>query len=237
MTLAQSRFAVVGGFVAALLLSGVLGVTSTSGSADLSSAAMKGVKGGDLDCADFSSQAAAQNAYESSGPGDPHGLDADNDGIACETNPCPCSTGGNGGGSGGSPPGRHEPTDRVEKKLCGKFIGAARSTVCFKAKFEGNDLKWVKSFRFRRLPSHCSDGSDTFAFAHAQRVNTRRNGFRERFLWRYGEGQTSNLDVLIAGRINGVGEKARGKVRMRNNRRGAFCTTREREWKAHDQAT
>ena len=44
----------------------------------------------DLDCADFAAQAAAQyhmNAH----PGDPDGLDGnDNDGLACESNPCPC---------------------------------------------------------------------------------------------------------------------------------------------------
>jgi len=44
----------------------------------------------DLDCADFSSQAEAQeNLY----PGDPYGLDGDDDGVACEDNPCPCSYG------------------------------------------------------------------------------------------------------------------------------------------------
>lgn len=44
----------------------------------------------DLDCADFSSQAEAQ---ENLLPGDPYGLDGDNDGIACEDNPCPCNYG------------------------------------------------------------------------------------------------------------------------------------------------
>jgi Excalibur calcium-binding domain len=44
----------------------------------------------DLDCADFSSQAEAQ---ENLLPGDPYGLDGDSDGIACEDNPCPCSYG------------------------------------------------------------------------------------------------------------------------------------------------
>jgi len=44
----------------------------------------------DLDCADFSSQAEAQ---ENLFPGDPYGLDGDDDGIACEDNPCPCSYG------------------------------------------------------------------------------------------------------------------------------------------------
>jgi excalibur calcium-binding domain-containing protein/thrombospondin type 3 repeat protein len=45
-----------------------------------------------VNCSDFSTQAGAQNYYESvGGPGqDPEGLDADHDGIACETLPCPC---------------------------------------------------------------------------------------------------------------------------------------------------
>lgn len=55
---------------------------------------------GDMDCSDFDTQAQAQNFYDNNGPGDPHGLDADDDGIACETLPCPCSTGGGGGGGG-----------------------------------------------------------------------------------------------------------------------------------------
>jgi hypothetical protein len=50
----------------------------------------------DFDCADFSSQAEAQ---ENLLPGDPYGLDGDSDGIACEDNPCPCSTGGPSEGS------------------------------------------------------------------------------------------------------------------------------------------
>lgn len=47
----------------------------------------------DRDCGDFSSQAAAQSFYlKAGGPdSDPHGLDADDDGIACDSNPCPCS--------------------------------------------------------------------------------------------------------------------------------------------------
>ncbi|HSU03432.1 MAG TPA: thermonuclease family protein [Nocardioides sp.] len=47
----------------------------------------------DRDCADFATQAAAQSFMLASGPGDPHGLDgSDNDGRACESNPCPCGT-------------------------------------------------------------------------------------------------------------------------------------------------
>ena len=40
--------------------------------------------GGDLDCKDFNNWQEAQLFYQRSGPGDPHGLDRDNDGIACE---------------------------------------------------------------------------------------------------------------------------------------------------------
>lgn len=48
----------------------------------------------DKDCSDFATQAAAQNFFlDHGGPqSDPHRLDADGDGIACESNPCPCST-------------------------------------------------------------------------------------------------------------------------------------------------
>ena len=44
----------------------------------------------DYDCADFDTQAQAQKYLT---PGDPHRLDADDDGIACDSLPCPCSTG------------------------------------------------------------------------------------------------------------------------------------------------
>jgi endonuclease YncB( thermonuclease family) len=60
----------------------------------LSAAPAAAHHGYDMDCADFSSQAAAQyhmNAH----PGDPDGLDgSDDDGRACESNPCPCYYGG-----------------------------------------------------------------------------------------------------------------------------------------------
>lgn len=39
----------------------------------------------DRDCSDFSSQPEAQAFFEANQPGDPHRLDRDRDGIACET--------------------------------------------------------------------------------------------------------------------------------------------------------
>ena len=46
----------------------------------------------DRDCGDFPSQAAAQRFFLANGGpySDPHGLDAEGDGIACESNSCPC---------------------------------------------------------------------------------------------------------------------------------------------------
>lgn len=43
--------------------------------------------GGDKDCKDFATQREAQRFFESQGPGDPHRLDRDKDGIACESLP------------------------------------------------------------------------------------------------------------------------------------------------------
>ncbi|MCS3651850.1 endonuclease YncB(thermonuclease family) [Salinibacter ruber] len=39
----------------------------------------------DRDCSDFSSHAAAQSFFERHQPGDPHNLDGDGDGVACES--------------------------------------------------------------------------------------------------------------------------------------------------------
>jgi len=39
---------------------------------------------GDKDCSDFQTQAAAQKFFNAQGPGDPHRLDGDGDGEACE---------------------------------------------------------------------------------------------------------------------------------------------------------
>lgn len=59
----------------------------------------------DYDCADFANQAEAQEYLL---PGDPYNLDGDDDGIACEDLPCPCSyeeaSSGGGGGESTQPP-------------------------------------------------------------------------------------------------------------------------------------
>lgn len=60
----------------------------------------------DANCSDFGSQAAAQQYFLNHGgpQSDPDGLDSDGDGVACESNPCPCSTSQGGGGGGDQPP-------------------------------------------------------------------------------------------------------------------------------------
>ena len=46
---------------------------------------------GDVDCSDFATQAAAQQHLQAH-PGDPDGLDGDDDGVPCESLPCPCGS-------------------------------------------------------------------------------------------------------------------------------------------------
>jgi len=58
----------------------------------------------DRDCSDFATQAAAQRFFLNHNPKqDPHRLDAEGDGIACESNPCPCLYDRTPGGSGDKP--------------------------------------------------------------------------------------------------------------------------------------
>ena len=67
-----------------------------------------GAQAADRDCGDFANQRAAQIFFlKAGGPSrDPHRLDAEGDGIACESLPCPCYTtkhlpdGGKGDGAG-----------------------------------------------------------------------------------------------------------------------------------------
>lgn len=63
----------------------VIVAVGLAGSAQASASAVV-----DRDCGDFPSQAAAQNFFLTVGGGDPHRLDDDGDGVACESNPCPC---------------------------------------------------------------------------------------------------------------------------------------------------
>jgi hypothetical protein len=65
-------------------------VTALGAVAVLAAGAPSEARAVDYDCADFSSQAQAQEYLL---PGDPYNLDGDKDGTACEDLPCPCSYG------------------------------------------------------------------------------------------------------------------------------------------------
>jgi Excalibur calcium-binding domain len=80
----------------------------------------------DYDCADFATQAEAEEYLL---PGDPYNLDGDNDGIACEDNPCPCdysppSSGSDGEGESTEPPEPpYEIPRRTARRLSIHLVG------------------------------------------------------------------------------------------------------------------
>ena len=80
----------------------------------------------DRDCGDFATQAAAQAFMLASGPGDPHGLDgSDNDGRACESNPCPCGTTAPQpfvGSTGNTTPTQPQPAPAVVRRNRGNVV-------------------------------------------------------------------------------------------------------------------
>ena len=89
----------------------------------------------DRDCGDFDNQAQAQKFFlDQGGPShDPHRLDGDGDGTACDSLPCPCSSSSGGGATtGGSRPTKQ--AARVVKVVDGdtvrvRLIGGPRRDV------------------------------------------------------------------------------------------------------------
>jgi hypothetical protein len=88
----------------------------------------------DYDCSDFATQ---EEAQEHLTPGDPNGLDADNDGIACEDFP----TGGSGGGGDVSDPAPPPPPPQLSKS-------AARAAAKAKAAAYNAHSAAVDTVRF-----------------------------------------------------------------------------------------
>jgi hypothetical protein len=86
-----------------------IGLACVAGLLLLGSVADRANSAGDVDCSNFSNQAAAQSYFLSHGgpSSDPSGLDGDGDGVACESLPCPCSSGSNPGGGGQKPSRPH----------------------------------------------------------------------------------------------------------------------------------
>lgn len=82
----------------------------------------------DRDCGDFATQAGAQAFFNNAGGGDPHGLDADGDGRACDSLPCPCGVRSNpnpnpGGNTNPNPgPKLYRETGNVVKVIDGDTL-------------------------------------------------------------------------------------------------------------------
>lgn len=185
-------------------------------------------RGGDRDCGDFSSQKAAQDFFiANGGPGsDPHALDADHDGVACESNPCPCST-----STGGDNPPPPPPDPTKTEKLCGHILGATGSKVCLKVVTEGDELKKVKYFIFRGLPGKCASGLDP-KLRGAARSRIREHGSKFATHRVRVRGNPAQLQARIAGKVKDG--KAEGEMRLRfQNGAGAACDTTLRKWKAN----
>jgi hypothetical protein len=143
----------------------------------------------DYDCADFATQAEAEEYLL---PGDPYNLDGDGDGIACEDNPCPCSytPGGGGGGGGGGGAGTTAPPPKPPKLN----KAAARSTALAKAR------------RYNRRNRRIS----LISFEGCRR--TARQKVRCTF---HGRGQTDRLRSSCEIRVVVTGEGARAHAKLR----------------------
>lgn len=117
---------------------------------------------GDRDCADFSNQAEAQQFYESQGgPGsDPHRLDGDNDGVACEDLPCPCS------GEAAPVPEPPATPRRTTRRVMTGGLAVELSYIRRRNRFGGADFRDIRVkitrdgsvLRDERVPRSCGRG-------------------------------------------------------------------------------
>jgi endonuclease YncB( thermonuclease family) len=77
----------------------------------------------DKDCSDFATQRAAQIFYLKHNPkADPHNLDGEGDGIACESNPCPCKYNQKLGGGGKKRPKQLRQRARIIRVVDGDTV-------------------------------------------------------------------------------------------------------------------
>jgi hypothetical protein len=153
----------------------------------------------DYDCADFATQEEAQEYLE---PGDPHNLDADGDGIACED--LPSGGGGGGGGGGGSPEAPPPPKPPKPKKAAAQRVARA------------------KAVRFDRLHAQVKG----VLFSGCARRSRHRIDCR--FL---ADGRTPNAETACVLRVivRGEGSLASAKLRSACRRQPVLTFQRARE--------
>jgi hypothetical protein len=142
----------------------------------------------DYDCADFATQAEAEEYLL---PGDPYNLDGDGDGIACEDNPCPCSYSPGGGGGGGGGNTTVAPAPAPPPKL---NKAAARSAALAKA----------------RHYNHLNRRISLVSFEGCRR--TTRQRIHCTF---HGRGQTDRLRSSCEIRVVVTGEGSRAQAKLR----------------------
>jgi hypothetical protein len=100
----------------------------------------------DRDCSDFKTQKQAQKFFKKHNPRkDPHGLDGDHDGVACEDNPCPCAHRRQIGPAESAERRGPEPRRSGNRRKCGVLPGQGfynyvkvRNVSCREAKRIGN---------------------------------------------------------------------------------------------------
>lgn len=145
----------------------------------------------DYDCADFATQAEAEEYLL---PGDPYNLDADNDGIACEDLPCPCSSTPGGGSAVEPGPTSVAPAPPPKPPKLSKAVAR-------KAAF-------AKAHRYKSRNHRIS----LLSFQGCARRS--RNKIRCRFR---GRGTTPTLSTScgIVVTITGEGSQAQAKLRAR----------------------
>jgi hypothetical protein len=143
----------------------------------------------DYDCADFATQAEAEEYLL---PGDPYNLDADGDGIACEDNPCPCSYSPGGSGGGGASEGTTKPAPPPKPPKLNKAV--ARSAAWAKARVFNARNQLISRVSFQG----CS----------------RRSRYKLRCQFRgRGETRTSREKCAMSVIVKGEGSHAHAKLR------------------------
>ncbi len=137
----------------------------------------------DYNCSDFSTQEEAQAHLL---PGDPYGLDADNDGIACESLP----SGGSGGGGGGSTkPVPPPPPPKLSK-------AAARDAAKGKARKYARRSAQIDSIAFQGCGRRSRHRIDC-RFLGSGRTSTKRTTCKVRIVVR-GEGSAASAKIRSA---------------------------------------
>ena len=185
----------------------------------------------DRDCEDFNRQDEAQQFFENHNPQqDPHGLDADNDGVACEDLP----KGGGGGGGGGR--------DFIFFHK-GHVLGAPDSNVDFIVMGQGSKPRKETNGVVEKVPTRCTHintgeartGSLNSAFfLENKRIIDKQFHISKSggVFWDGPGGFDSGGEFEVSGRVKKNGKRAEGKFTASGIVNGKWdCTTGRVRWR------